>query len=46
MATTTEKRGYHPTASQYKGVADEMYITYDREQKTGGGTAYCNTRFL
>jgi hypothetical protein len=37
MATMTEKRSYRPTESQYKGVADEMYITYDREQKTRSG---------
>jgi len=37
MAAMTEKRGYRPTESQYKGGADEMYITYDREQKTRGG---------
>jgi len=40
MATTATKRGYHPTESKYKGGADEMYVTYDLEQKTrGGGTA-------
>ena len=37
MKTTTGKRGYRPTESQYKGGADEMYITYDREQKTRSG---------
>ncbi len=38
MPTMTEKRHYRPTESQYKGGADEMYITYDREQKTRGGS--------
>lgn len=37
MAMTTEKQRYRSTESQYKGVADEMYITYDRKQKTRGG---------
>ena len=31
---------YRPTESKYKGGAQEMYVTYDREQKTrGGGSA-------
>src|SRR5919197_4946116 len=33
MATQT----YHPTESKYKGGAQEMYVTYDVEQKTRGG---------
>jgi hypothetical protein len=37
MPATTEKRRYRPTESQYKGAADEMYITYDREQRTRSG---------
>lgn len=37
---TTERREYKATESRYKGGAEEMYITYDLEQKTrGGGTA-------
>ena len=36
MATASEMRRYRPTESQYKGGADEMYVTYDREQKTRG----------
>jgi hypothetical protein len=36
MAETAKKRRYRPTESQYKGGADEMYITYDREQKIRG----------
>jgi len=40
MATTTTKRRYRPTESKYKGGANEMYVTYDLEQKTrGGGSA-------
>jgi pyruvate/2-oxoglutarate dehydrogenase complex dihydrolipoamide dehydrogenase (E3) component len=27
---------YHPTEFQYKGGADEMYITYDLKQRTRG----------
>jgi hypothetical protein len=31
---------YRPTGSKYKGGANEMYVTYDLEQRTrGGGTA-------
>lgn len=37
MAETAKKQRYRPTESQYKGGADEMYITYDREQKTRSG---------
>jgi hypothetical protein len=36
MTTTTHKSGYRPTESKYKGGAEEMYITYDLEQKTRG----------
>jgi len=37
---TTKKRRYRPTESKYKGKAQQMYVTYDLEQKTrGGGTA-------
>jgi hypothetical protein len=39
MANKTDHR-YRPTESKYKGGAQEMYITYDLEQKTrGGGSA-------
>ena len=39
MAKKTDHR-YRPTESKYKGGAQEMYVTYDREQKTrGGGSA-------
>jgi hypothetical protein len=34
---TTPKGTYRPTESKYKGGASEMYITYDREQRTRGG---------
>lgn len=31
---------YTPTEAEYKGGAEEMYVTYDLQQKTrGGGTA-------
>jgi hypothetical protein len=30
--------GYRPTESKYKGGAKEMYVTYDLEQETRGGT--------
>jgi hypothetical protein len=40
MPTTLNKRRYRPTESQFKGYADEMYVTYDLEQRTrGGGSA-------
>jgi hypothetical protein len=40
MTTTTHKGGYRSTESKYKGGAQEMYVTYDLEQKTrGGGSA-------
>jgi hypothetical protein len=29
--------GYRPTESKYKGGAEDMYVTYDLEQKTGNG---------
>src|SRR5262249_35269490 len=38
MPETTTRR-YRPTESKYKGGAEEMYITYDLEQRTRGGTA-------
>jgi hypothetical protein len=40
MEKTSQKHRYRPTESKYKGGADEMYVTYDLEQKTrGGGSA-------
>lgn len=36
MSTTSAENRYHSTESKYKGSADEMYITYDIEQKTRG----------
>jgi hypothetical protein len=30
---------YRPTEAKYKGGADEMYVTYDLEQRTRGGHA-------
>jgi hypothetical protein len=33
----TSQRGYRPTESKYKGSAQEIYVTYDLEQKTRGG---------
>jgi hypothetical protein len=36
MAADAEKHHYRPTESQFKGKADEMYVTYDLEQKTRG----------
>jgi hypothetical protein len=35
----TEQHGhrYRPTEAQYKGGADEFYVTYDLEQRTRGG---------
>jgi hypothetical protein len=36
--TTTSKAGrYRPTESKYKGGAEDMYVTYDLDQKTRGG---------
>jgi hypothetical protein len=34
--TGAAKSGYHSTESKYKGGAQEMYVTYDLEQKTRG----------
>lgn len=39
MKNTTKKHRYRPTESKYKGGAHEMYVTYDLEQKTRGGSA-------
>ena len=40
MSTTAHKGSYRPTESKYKGGAQEMYVTYDLEQRTrGGGSA-------
>lgn len=40
MTTATNHGRYRPTESKYKGGANEMYVTYDLEQKTrGGGSA-------
>jgi hypothetical protein len=40
MASTTTTHRYRATESKYKGGANEMYVTYDLEQKThGGGSA-------
>ena len=36
MTTATGERGYRPTESKYRGGAQEMYVTYDLEQKTRG----------
>ena len=36
MLKTAEKKRYRPTESQYKGGAEEMFVTYDRQQKTRG----------
>lgn len=30
-------QSYRPTESKFKGCAEEMYVTYDLEQKTRGG---------
>ena len=35
---TAANNGYRSTESKYKGGAHEMYVTYDLEQKTRGGT--------
>lgn len=38
--TAVRKQRYHATESKYKGGAQDMFVTYDLEQKTrGGGTA-------
>jgi hypothetical protein len=40
MMTTAHKSTYSPTESKYNGVASEMYVTYDLDQRTrGGGSA-------
>ncbi len=40
MKTTTPRPRYRPTESKLKGGAQEMYVTYDLDQRTrGGGTA-------
>ncbi len=36
MAGIPAKHRYRPTESQFKGNAEEMYVTYDLEQKTRG----------
>ncbi len=42
MADPAINTRYRPTKSQYKGGAEEMYITYDLEQRirSGGHAAY------
>jgi hypothetical protein len=37
--TQMRATGYRPTESKYKGGAEEMYVTYDLEQRTRSGTA-------
>jgi len=39
MRHIAEKHRYRPTESKYKGGARDMYVTYDHEQKTRGGSA-------
>ena len=39
MKHTTNKHRYRPTESKYKGGAHEMYVTYDLDQRTRGGSA-------
>jgi len=39
MTNTTNKQRYRPTESKYKGGANEMYVTYDLEQRTRSGSA-------
>ena len=39
MTTTRSKHHYRPTESKYKGGAHEMYVTYDLEQRTRGGSS-------
>jgi hypothetical protein len=39
MRETVSQVPYRPTESKYKGGAREMYVTYDLEQRTRGGTA-------
>jgi hypothetical protein len=33
----SSRQSYRPTESKFKGGAEEMYVTYDLEQKTRGG---------
>jgi hypothetical protein len=37
--TRSSSARYRPTEAQYKGGGDEMYVTYDLEQRTRGGHA-------
>jgi hypothetical protein len=37
MTQSTRARSYQPTESKYKGGAEELYVTYDVEQRTRGG---------
>jgi hypothetical protein len=37
MSDTTNTTVYRPTESQYKGGAQEMYVTYELDQATRGG---------
>jgi hypothetical protein len=37
MTAAVARNRYRPTEAKYKGGADEMYVTYDLEQKTRGG---------
>jgi len=37
MRQPNGERQYRSTESKYKGGADEMYVTYDLEQRTRGG---------
>jgi hypothetical protein len=40
IMTTAQKSTYRSTESKYKGGANEMYVTYDLNQRTrGGGSA-------
>ena len=36
MAVEIKNHRYRPTESQFKGIADEMYVSYDLEQRTRG----------
>lgn len=36
MAGESKKHRYKPTESQFKGRANEMYVTYDLQQRTRG----------
>lgn len=35
---TAGRRGYRPTESKYEGGASEMYVAYDLDQRTRGGS--------